>query len=102
MQVLRKNEKIGKKGKIDMTIIYIKMQVGNFSLHVRELRLAGLFVNRNNIHKKAVRCETSRPVFFSENYKTTKLHLKNQGIRAQPEDEAEPTGGGHIHITPQF
>ena len=25
------------------------MQVGNFSLHVRKLRLAGLFVNRNNI-----------------------------------------------------
>ena len=29
---------------------YIKMQVGNFSLHVRKLRLAVLFVNRNNIH----------------------------------------------------
>ena len=70
------------------------MQVGNFCLHARKFRLAGLFVNRNNIHKKAVHCETSRPVFFAENYKTTKLHLKNQGIRAQPEDESEPSGRG--------
>ena len=69
------------------------MQVGNFSLHVRKLRLAVLFVNRNNIHKKAVRCETSR-FFSAESYKVTKLHLKNQGIRAQPEDEAEPSGRG--------
>ena len=70
------------------------MQVGNFSLHVRKLRLVGLFVNRNNIHKKTkVRCETSR-FFSAESYKVTKLHLKNQGIRAQPEDEAEPNGRG--------
>ena len=68
------------------------MQVGNFSLYARKLRLAGLFVNRNNIHKKAVRCETSRRFFSAESNKATKQHLKNQGIRAQREDEAEPNG----------
>ena len=34
-----------------MTKNYTKMQVGNFCLHARKFRLAGLFVNRNNIHK---------------------------------------------------
>ena len=31
---------------------YIKMQVGNFCLHARKFRLAGLFVNRKTVHKK--------------------------------------------------
>ncbi len=56
------------------------MQVGNFCLHARKFRLAGLFVNRKTVHKKkAVRCETSR-FFSAESYKVTKLHLKNQGM----------------------
>ena len=39
------------------------MQVGNFRLHARKFRLAGLFVNRNNIHKKQ-RFVVKRAVFL--------------------------------------
>ena len=46
------------------------MQVGNFCLHARKFRLAGLFVNRKTVHKIAVRCETSR-FFSAESYKVT-------------------------------
>ena len=77
------------------------MQVGNFCLHARKFRLAGLFVNRNNIHKKAVHCETSRPVFIAENYKTTKLHLKNQGMRHQRMRLTERQKIYSLHLNPE-
>ena len=76
-----------------MTKNYTKMQVGNFRLHARKFRLAGLFVNRKTVHKKK-RFVVKRAVFSAESYKVTKLHLKNQGIRAQREDESEPNGRG--------
>ena len=67
---MHKNRKVGGKVKIDMTIIHIKMQVGNFSFHARKFRLAGLFVSRNNIHKKQ-RFVVKRAVFLVP--KVTKL-----------------------------
>ena len=69
-----------------MTKNNIKMQVGNFCLHARKFRLAGLFVNRNNIHKKQ-RFVVKRAVFLVP--KATKQHLKNQGIRVMAKQGTE-------------
>ena len=73
------------------------MQVGNFCFHARKFRLAGLFVNRNNIHKRRFVVRRAA-LFFAENYKTTKLHLKNQGC--PPKNEVDRTTKD-IFSTPQ-
>ena len=51
---------------------YIKMQVGNFSLHARKFRMASFVCQQKDCSQEiAFRCETSR-FFSAENAKMTK------------------------------
>ena len=73
------------------------MQVGNFSLYARKPRLAGLFVNRNNIHKKWF--VVKRAFFLVP--KTTKLQNNTWKIKGCPPKNEVDRTTKDIFFTPQ-
>lgn len=77
-----------------MTKNYTKNASWEFLPSCKKIQTGRFVCQQKDCSQKiAVRCETSS-FFSAESYKVTKLHLKNQGIRAQPEDESEPNGRG--------